>query len=63
MKLLPLILAAAMVAPLANAKGFKPNPFNATARRVWRKRTRPACRLGLPVTTAAVSCRRAIISM
>ena len=28
MKLLPLILAAAMVAPLANAKGFKPNPFN-----------------------------------
>ena len=27
MKLLPLILAAAMVAPLAQAKGFKSNPF------------------------------------
>ena len=27
MKLLPLILAAVMVAPLAQAKGFKSNPF------------------------------------
>ena len=28
MKLLPLILAAVMVAPLAQAKGFKPTPFS-----------------------------------